>query len=576
MNIYSTWVLTDQLGRKAQTGQQVGLPRDKEVGLFYFLWHVNNRDELYDHTKSYNEKGVQGVWDMIPEGPLGYAHYWSEPHFGYYRSEDEWIVRKHCHMLAASGIDFIFFDTSNGLIYPKVSMLVFETFDKMQKEGVKVPKIIYFNGDNPSLNLKTITAEWELIYKQGKFKDLWYMVDNKPLMLCNPELVTDNEILDFFTMRRSWAFKDGRWYTQTEGKGCWPWADLYPQAPGLDKEGNSEQMIVMCGFWANGSNGRSFHNGMQPTNGKKDFEFSLIDTTTPLGLAFQEHFDYAKKIDPPRIMITGWNEWWAGRWEGRAAQGQTICNAYVVDTESDNIACRMHYVDNFNTEFSRDIEPMKGGFKDNYYCQMVKNIREYKGFDLLPLVDYRKTITCKEDFDSIELTFHDHVYDTEPRKCGSNGGNIEYVNNSGRNDIEYAKVSRDDNFTYFYVKTRDPLKTSDDTNWMNLYINTNVDGVTGWEGYSYLINRFRQDEKCSIEKTIKGWNWEKVGEAEIKYYEDSILITVPNELIGLGKVPVTFEFKWADNSVTDGDIMDFYDMGDAAPDGRFNFRYQEI
>lgn len=168
MNIYSTWVLTDQLGRQVLPGQQVGLPRDREVGLFYFMWHVNNSGELYDHTKAYKEKGVQGVWDMVPEGPLGYAHYWSEPHFGYYRSDDEWIVRKHCHMLAASGVDFIFFDTSNGLIYPKVSLLVFETFDKMQKEGVKVPKIVYFNGDHPDLNLRTITAEWDLIYGSVK------------------------------------------------------------------------------------------------------------------------------------------------------------------------------------------------------------------------------------------------------------------------------------------------------------------------------------------------------------------------------------------------------------------------
>jgi len=36
---------------------------------------------------------------------------------------------------------------------------------------------------------------------------------------------------------------------------------------------------------------------------------------------------------------------------------------------------------------------------------------------------------------------------------------------------------------------------------------------------------------------------------------------------------LNFEFKWSDNSITDGNIMDFYVNGDAAPGGRFNFVY---
>ncbi len=571
--MYNTWVLTDQTGRTAADGKEVN--KDKEIGLFYFLWHGSNREELYDHTKEYNEKGVQGVWDIITKGPLGYAHYWAEPLFGYYRSNDAWVIRKHCYMLAAADIDFIFFDTSNGHCFPEESPLVFEIFTQMKKEGVKVPKIFYFNGDRPDLNLKNIMNEWEMIYKPGKYKDLWYMVDGKPLMLGNTESVTDKEVLDFFSFRRSWAFKTGKWYTDTEGKNCWPWADLYPQAPGYNKDGIMEQMIVMCGFWANGSNGRSYHNGSQPTDGKNDFEYGLMDTTTPLGLGFQEQYDYAKKINPPRIMITGWNEWWAGRWEGPAAQGQTIANTYVVDVKSDDTAKRMHYVDNFNTEFSRDIEPMKGGFKDNYYCQMVKNNREYKGFEGAPVSNGYKTILNESDFDNVEPVFYDHIYDICPRNSKSNGGNIIYINETGRNDIDYAKVCRDNEYTYFYVTTLNDLTKPEGENWMNLYVNINPGHITGWEGYTYVINRNRSNNTCSVEKTLKGWNWSEIGRAELTICKKGLIIKVPNKLIGLGKVKVKFDFKWADNSVTDGEIMDFYDKGDCAPDGRFNFRYTE-
>ena len=38
----------------------------------------------------------------------------------------------------------------------------------------------------------------------------------------------------------------------------------------------------------------------------------------------------------------------------------------------------------------------------------------------------------------------------------------------------------------------------------------------------------------------------------------------------------TFDFKWADNSVADGNVMQFLDQGDAAPNDRFNYRYTTV
>lgn len=572
-NLYDTWVLTDKLGRTAPNTETAGKPNGNEVGMFYFLWHREN-GALYDHTKIYREGGKEALWETVPQGPMGYAHYWSEPLFGYYRSADRWVIRKHCHMLAAAGVDFIFFDTSNGLYYPEEVTAVFETFAACKAEGVKVPKIFFFNGDQPALNAHNIPGEYELIYKEGKFRDLWYMVDGKPLMLGNPSAVEDKSILDFFTFRRSWAF-DGDWYRETEGRNCWPWADLYPQIKGFGPNAKLEQMIVMAGFWANGSQGRSFHNGAQPTDGKSDFEFGLMDSTTPWGLGFQEQFDYARKINPPRVMVTGWNEWWAGRWEGRAAQGQTIANQWTVNMDSDDIHLRQHYVDNFNTEFSRDIEPMKGGFEDNYYCQLAENVRAYKGVAPLPLSNGRKTIRTTADFADVQPTYYDTLFDTVHRDAGSNGGNLHYVDNSGRNDIDFAKVARDDTYTYFYVQTREPLTAPEGADWMNLFLDVHPGCRQGWEGYSYLLNRTREGNLCSVEKTEGGWNFQKIGDAEITVQGNALTLKVKSELIGLGNVPVTFDFKWADASVTDGDAMDFYTKGDAAPDGRFNFRYSE-
>jgi hypothetical protein len=53
-------------------------------------------------------------------------------------------------------------------------------------------------------------------------------------------------------------------------------------------------------------------------------------------------------------MVTGWNEWTAGRW-GEAG-GPIV------------------FVDQFDQEFSRDIALMKGGHGDNYYWLRWKNL----------------------------------------------------------------------------------------------------------------------------------------------------------------------------------------------------------
>ena len=39
---------------------------------------------------------------------------------------------------------------------------------------------------------------------------------------------------------------------------------------------------------------------------------------------------------------------------------------------------------NTDEEFSRDIEPMNGGHGDNYYYQLIANVRRYKGVPALP------------------------------------------------------------------------------------------------------------------------------------------------------------------------------------------------
>ena len=581
-----TWATSDDLQRRIFPEDYPALRDDRTVGMFYFIWHDHRPDQpLVDHTRSFNEGGIKKVKEDVMSVPRGYLQYWAEPYFGYYRSDDPWVIRKHASMLSNAGVDFIFLDVTNTLTYPETYNMIMRVFSEMRSEGNKTPDIMFITN---TLGAETVLKLYNELYKPGLYSDLWFRYRGKPLILMpqNDVPKLPEEVRDFFTIRYSWAYtKDGsgEWYLKNEGRNCWPWADMYPQNPGLDKDGNLEQMIVMCGFWVNGSYGtnagRSFRNNKQPDNIiDKDMGFSLSTGSAGSGYAFAEQIDRALETDPPLLMITGWNEWTAGRWGSdprtgqNPAAGQTIANTYTVtpgDSYFDN-----YFVDNFNGEFSRDIEPVKGLYNDNYYCQLVDLIRRYKGAAEVPEVSgcVKMDITDKNpsEWASVAPEYVDATNDTCHRNWPGNGGNTHYFNDSGRNDIVAAKVCADGQYIYFYCRCLDDITEPSGDNWMNLFLNSDCNYQNGWHGFDYIINRHQSGGNSSIEVFVDGeWKFEQIGEAMMRVTGNVLELKVPRALVRLNN---TFDFKWADNSVDDGDIMKFYDMGDTAPDGRFCYR----
>ncbi len=585
-----TWVATDDVGRTTPVGSDTAAPGDKKVGIFYFMWHnatKQGQNPLFDHTAAYLSGGVDAVWDLIPQGNLGFAHYWAQPYFGYYNSDDEWVIRKHGYMLAEAGVDFIYVDATNGIIYEHNLETLLRVWSEMRTEGYQVPQICFHCGNTDSLAAASLNFLWNKYYSTGKYADMWFLWDDKPLIFFPDSLkrTLSDEMNEFFTARQSWAFTTDGWYTSKDGKGRWAWADMYPQSPGLSPEGEVEQMVVMCGFWANGSagtnGGRSYtkKNGIPDYEGDWEFGYALMNTTSGLGLAFQEHFDYAMEVDPPLIMITGWNEWWAGRWgggSGNPAQGQMICNEYRVNQSIPKY--QWYYVDAFNTEYSRDIEPMTGGFNDNYFYQMVQNIRKYKGSRAQEAAFEQWAIDIKGDLGQWYIVgpeYRDYGGDTVDRDHFSYVGDFRYVNTSGRNDFVTCKVSSDADNLYFYAECAADITAPEGTNWMNLFIDADCNSETGWYGYDFIINRSQKDGKVSVEKFVgkDTWEFETVGRAEYDLRGNVLQIKIARSLINPGD---TFDFKWADNSVSDGNVMQFLDLGDAAPNDRFNYRYTTV
>ena len=569
---YGNWVATDDLGRTTRLALSTSdyERENRTVGLFYFLCWVGAGVHVQDNTRIYLEHGVDYLKEYLEQ--RGGEAYWAEPYFGYYRNEDTWIYRRHAYMLEAAGVDFIFLDVSNKEVFKAGHTALFDTWLQIRKEGGHTPQICFLTGDDPMTLQADVRNLRRTVYSDknwAKYEELFFKWQGKPLILGNINGVSDEikEYLDDnFTVRGCWAWcdADGYWTwmdeTWNDGNGNWV------QHKGRDSAGNFEQMSVTAGHHASSSKGRSYVNGVQPNPKTEDFLFTYDESRKGLGFASQ--WEAAIKADPQVIMITGWNEWIAGNGRG---------SNYIALTHVNNVC----YVDEFNPEFSRDVEPMKirdgVGFGDNFYYQMVDYIRKYKGMEPLLIASGQKT-PAAGDIDAwteVGPEFRDHVGDVEYRNTVSYDASFRYINGTGRNDIDYAKVSQDADKVYFLVKTVNDLAVFDDSTWMNLLIDADMKHDTGWEGYDYVLNRSRADGKLSVEK-FDGNNWTstKLGDAEYVVNGKYLTVTVDKSLLGWKSgEAANFDFKWTDNSTETGNILEFMDLGETAPDSRFNFRY---
>jgi hypothetical protein len=550
----SPWPATDELGRALPLAAEVGPPQsDRFVGIFYFLWHNQ------PGNTSRNPAGPPDVSRILASDPLavtkpgsplwgglGEPHYWGQPLFGYYRSTDPWVLRRHAYLLADAGIDTLIFDTTNAATYPDVYLKLCEVFATIRKEGGRTPQIAFMVNTAAQQSAMQL---WQEFYSKNLYRDLWFRWQGKPLLLCDPGQANDT-LRKIFTLRRAhWPFE------MINTDLAWHWEATYPQPYGFAGDPKRPEQVsvsvaqnlrVSDGLVTNMSTGdargRSFHDGRQdPDPGAVNF-----------GYNFQEQWKRAIALKSPFVLVTGWNEWTAARYQRPEAP--------------------VTFVDQYNQEFSRDIEPMRGGHGDNYYYQLVANVRRYKGAPRVTPSPAHHSIDIAGDFsqwDDVKTVFKDHIGETIPREADGVGG-THYSNHSGRNDIVESKVCRDATRTYFWVRTRTNLSAATDPNWMWLLIDRDQNSSTGWHGYDLIVNR----SLGRVESNDGGWKWKDVAKVDYRIQGDQLQLAVPNELFGANpkSLPTTFDFKWADNLQHVDDIMDFYLSGDVAPGGRFRYR----
>ncbi len=610
-----TWVATDGLGREVPNSYTSTVRENKTVGIFFHTWHSSNAAAgtrnitqiLAEHPEIQNDFSSK-LW-----GQSGNYH-WNEPVWGYYRSSDEWVLRKQAELLADAGVDAVFFDNTNGTAtFIDDVLVLLKVWSQARADGVKTPQISFmlpmFDYDLVAIQLREI---YKRIYQDGLYKDLWFYWKGKPLMVGWPGRLdlrdeTDKAIFEFFNWRViNHAQSQDHVQVQAEDGTpvimgaiqkeiadnyiLWNWIATTPQLVNKNPDGTPEEVAVAIAHnWCaethltamNNPKYKVFGRHYMPSKG----DYDPRPDAKLYGAYFTEQWEYALKIDPEFVWVTGWNEGVAGRFE-------------------DFLGVENAFPDNFSDEFSRDIEPSKGDLQDHYYYLLCQFVRRFKGVPAAPVSDTPVTVDVAtgkgwEDVETVYESYPGDTFDRNSRgyKNAETGDYFVYTDNSGRNDIRAAKASYDADYVYFMAETSEDLTPCTDPQWMRLFISVRFDGdkkVEGesWENFRYVVNRESPaasgtsgtagtsgvsgvSGKTGIERSKGGWNWEKCGECDFGVNGNVLTVRVPREALGLGKNSgFTLDFKWADNNLADGsDVLELYTRGDTAPEGRFMYRF---
>lgn len=548
----------------------------KTVGIFYFIWQGAHG---YDDSGYFNgdivppsASDVNSPYDIsilehghtdpqtINFGPKGAMHHWGKPYLDYYVANDKWVIRKHAQMLRDAGIDVIFIDLTNGYAYLPVVKTLCTVYQQMLREGNRPPQISFVLNTNPAPVMQQLLT----LYKSGSYDRLWYRMNGKPLVLA-PLQDYGVEINNYYTFRYSWFDTQfghgGDWYG--DGTNRWSWGEFSHQ------RNVKEEIPVMAASHAHLNIGRSF-SGLSPAFRGGSQPQNTTAQQRAAGTYFKQQFEHAVQCDPDLIFITGWNEWVAQRQIAENPMQFLGKNISSGDT---------YFVDCYNHEYSRDVEPCADDFKDTYYYYMVDYVRRYKGTKTVKPVNEIHRIAIDGRFDDWALLgtcYKDYRFDTEKRDhWGFGYKNLSLKNDTGRNDIYRCKVATDARMLYFYVETVDPISPSGDPKWMRLFIDVKSDTNPGWEGFQWVVNNWVvSDSKTSLQRSKGGWEWEDVAILDYAVKGRQMEIAIPLDELGItNRREFTIDFKWIDNAVDAGDICECMTDGDSAPDSRFRYRY---
>ncbi len=605
-DLYSdTWVATDALGRTMPQIDSVGPVKNDQrrvVGIFYITWHTQNLLKARspyeaDVTKVLHNDPNARMQADNPEWKYG-SYHWGEPEMGYFLSQDEWVIRKDMSMLSDAGVDVLVMDVTNAVRYWDEWEVTFSVMEKMRAEGNRTPQFLFWCYNGPVV--KVVQDIYERIYKENKYSDLWFYWDGKPLLLYNarPQLDANgsgyetedysDDVKNFFTLRNMWwGYYEwgGERYIGTEDNWSFGYSmaddriiNMTPEELASKHEGKVEECAVTPAqhpvtmtslpmgvgkSWSRANGEPKLDEYDMPGPTYVPWLGKTVENPEGYGIYFQERWEDALAADPQFLYLNDWNEWTAGKYnQNPTAKWLGRDNPFI-------------FVDQYNAEFNRTIQPMKGGYTDNYYMQMAQNIRRYKGVRPIPENKGVKKVTIDgsfADWNKVKVVYRDTYGDTFHRDAQGYAG-IHYTDNTGRNDIIASKVALTKDNVCFYVETAADITPCSDPDWMLLLVDTDQNTSTGWYGYDLLINKnVISDDSTEVLKW-DGSKWISEGNSFFKVAGNKLELSVSKEIMGVTGNSATFDFKWTDNPGELVDPISICTHGDTAPNRRFNYRF---
>lgn len=565
-------VATDGLGRTLPGYEECGSRYgNRYVGLFYWLWHHDLRRDKdksnYDVTKILAQDPSFSNWEFA-------EYYWGEPELGYYRSDDEYVMQKHLNLFTLVGIDFLYLDFTNCVVDVNEAKSLLKLIKKMQDKGYEPPRVCpFFNADDPNGLSTQYSLDYEIeqwyteFYLNPEFAGCWFMLDNKPLILSPRMHNSKSFINECFTWRTMWADLANT----PENEHKWRFFNKWDMRACAYHDGKKEQCGISKGLGAPLWDAHLYGGASSTHNYTPGYnEYWTCDETYEHGAFFEEQWQWAKEEKAPILCITGWNEWTAGAWpttDGMVGVGFKFMGKVCAEGD-------MYFVDEFNEEFNRDIEPAAGPLSDNFFYQMASYIRQYKGMDAPQPASAPVAININGNFDewaNVGPVFRDLVDDNPSRYCLGSPAGTFYQKKAARNDIEESRVTYDNDNIYFYVKTVNDITSHEDNNWMLLYIDADRDKSTGWEGYDFAVN---MEVKSATETTLKARKdngWETVASCNMAVNGNEMEISIPRESLGLSTP--NFYFHWIDDVKAIDDLTEFFNAAESAPERRYNFNF---
>lgn len=564
-----------QLSGKDALGREIspaGASAEKKyVGVYYFPWfdriHYDNVYDISEIMAKYEKSvgdptnplwALDGAYYDPSVSPVGAFHYWQEPLFGYYRSSDPWIVRRHLELLSYAQVDFIMMDFTNGVIYSETTIALLDAIREMLSQGISVPRMAFMLPNNEK-SPDTLDELWEKVLCKGEYADCFFAADEEMNPSGNPLVTGDfSRVTDQTILANIWA-KGMFWAYSTENKDYFPAGDI------RIRQGNFNGMMAVnvgintswfsdCYLYPDATS--VYGRGWTPDD---PWAQGTGTENVAAGTLFQYQFDYAVSQDVDLIFISCWNEWAAQKQSSLTNDYQTSRKAVFVDT--------------FSEAFSKDIEPAKGPLGDNYYMQLVSLVRKFKGEKTSAAGHGRYTVDLSagmEAWEEIPGNYLDPEGDAVIRDYPGTDPAVTYRDDTARNDIVRLKFANDEHTFYAMIETAREITPYEagDASWMNLYLEC---GGEGMNGYDFVVQRDGDEMKLYAvaadgTKTVKGavaWRCEG----------NRLFLSLPLSGLGVG-AEEEIGVKATDHIQAFGDAMDFYVSGDSAPIGRLNYAYR--